>query len=202
VSPRIPSPVLVGTVALLGLAACGGDGGAPAPTPARRGDGVVAAPQKQVDLGEFCEQHPEPAAAKTLVWPTLDEARPARATGWSWVNVWATWCGPCIEEMPRLERWKSRLAAEGMDVALHFLSVDAKAEDVRLFHERNPASPTGVRMAKFEDLEGWLAQIGLDATSVLPIHLFVDPGERIRCVRMGSVGETDYDTVKRVFAGG
>jgi thiol-disulfide isomerase/thioredoxin len=180
----------------------GGGGVAHAPTvPSRRGDGVVAAPQKQADLAEFCEQHPAVEQAKTMAWPALDEAQPNKSDGWTWVNVWATWCGPCIEEMPRLERWKARLSAEGNAVALHFLSVDAKAEDVALFHQRNPSSPTGVRLAQFDQLEPWLSSIGLDATSVLPIHLFVDPQDRIRCVRMGSVSETDYDTVKRVLAG-
>jgi thiol-disulfide isomerase/thioredoxin len=36
------------------------------------------------------------------------------------VNLWATWCKPCLEEMPILEK----IATENNDIKLVFLSVD------------------------------------------------------------------------------
>jgi hypothetical protein len=35
---------------------------------------------------------------------------------------------------------------------------------------------------------------------VLPIHLFVDPADRLRCVRMGGVASHDWDFVKRILS--
>ncbi len=32
------------------------------------------------------------------------------------VNLWATWCAPCLEEMPSLARLRERHAARGLDV--------------------------------------------------------------------------------------
>src|SRR5690606_12874969 len=32
------------------------------------------------------------------------------------LNVWATWCAPCVEEMPALERLHRELAPEGLAV--------------------------------------------------------------------------------------
>ncbi|RAI60608.1 TlpA family protein disulfide reductase [Roseicella frigidaeris] len=32
------------------------------------------------------------------------------------INCWATWCGPCVEEMPALDRAQAVLAGEGIRV--------------------------------------------------------------------------------------
>jgi thiol-disulfide isomerase/thioredoxin len=38
------------------------------------------------------------------------------------VNYWATWCAPCVEEMPSLDRLHAALSPEGIEVAA--ISVD------------------------------------------------------------------------------
>jgi len=32
------------------------------------------------------------------------------------INVWASWCGPCIDEMPELQRYSERQGADGVQV--------------------------------------------------------------------------------------
>jgi len=44
------------------------------------------------------------------------------------LNFWATWCGPCIREMPALDRLASILAAEGLHVAA--VSIDLGGREV------------------------------------------------------------------------
>ncbi|MFQ5767253.1 MAG: TlpA family protein disulfide reductase [Acidobacteriota bacterium] len=34
------------------------------------------------------------------------------------VNVWATWCGPCVEEMPGILKLHNQLALRGMELIL------------------------------------------------------------------------------------
>jgi len=50
------------------------------------------------------------------------------------VNFWATWCKPCEEEMPAMERLYRQLRAEGFELLA--VSVDENAADVRTFRER------------------------------------------------------------------
>jgi cytochrome c biogenesis protein CcmG, thiol:disulfide interchange protein DsbE len=60
------------------------------------------------------------------------------------LNVWATWCAPCVYEMPALQRLHEELAHEGLRVVA--VSVDAAAGgfgvfgqpggDVRAFRDR------------------------------------------------------------------
>src|SRR5207244_7101611 len=49
------------------------------------------------------------------------------------LNVWATWCVPCRQEMPTLDRLQARLG--GRDFLVMALSIDRKgAEAVRGFY--------------------------------------------------------------------
>lgn len=183
------------------LLACSGEAPPAAPPPSRF-DAVSAAPKKDTSLDELCESHPTAAEAKTFTLPTIDGPPMAKGAGWTWVNLWATWCEPCVEEMPMLLEWQARLAKDGVDVALQFLSVDAKAEDITKWRQSHPKTPPSMRLAQMADLGPWLTTIGLDASAVIPVHLFVDPDQKIRCVRMGAVSEPEYDAVKKVLQGG
>jgi thiol-disulfide isomerase/thioredoxin len=52
------------------------------------------------------------------------------------VNFWATWCAPCVKEMPALDRLHAELAPHGIDVLA--LSSDRQgAPVVRRFYDEN-----------------------------------------------------------------
>ena len=67
--------------------------------------------------------------------------------GQPWVlNFWATWCPPCVKEMPELDRFARDFAAQGWRVL--GLAVD-KPEAVREFLGRSPVS-YAIAVAGFE----------------------------------------------------
>ena len=83
------------------------------------------------------------------------------------VNLWATWCPPCVEEMPALDRLARQVREEGIEVLA--LSQDrGGAKAVRAFYGR-----TGVR-----HLGIWLDPRGAAARAWgargLPTTLVVD----------------------------
>ncbi len=176
------------------LSAC--DSSPPAETPTvSRTDAVAAAPKKEIAVGDFCEQQPKTAFA----WPALDEATPT-LSGFTWVNVWATWCAPCLEEMGMLREWDQAFDQQGTPVDLVFLSVDSRAEDIAKFKETHPDMPPTLRAKDAPRIQPWLARLGVDGDAALPIHLLVAKDGTLECVRAGMMGKQYFDLIKGMAA--
>jgi thiol-disulfide isomerase/thioredoxin len=84
---------------------------------------AAAAEEEQLSLGEFIpESAPQPAPETAF---TDADGKPARIADFKGkpviVNLWATWCQPCLEEMPSLDRLQAELDGK--------LAVAAVSED-------------------------------------------------------------------------
>ncbi len=163
---------------------------------------AVQAKEKVAESPEdFCDVYTPGADAKKFEYPELDGDAPPKAEGWRWVNLWATWCVPCIEEMPRLQKWEKEMAASGLGDVV-FISADNGPEVLQKFATKHPDLPgvTGPRIADAANLTPWVEGLGLTGAA-LPVHIFVDPDDNIRCMRAGGVGENDRVTVESLLDG-
>ncbi len=106
------------------------------------------------------------------------------------VNFWATWCAPCIEEMPEL----SALATELQSSGTRFLGVGVDNQDaIARFSQRVPvsyplvvANATGAFLAaKFGNVAGGL-----------PYTVVIDPAGRVKTKILGRV---DVDSLRKVL---
>nr|WP_314630512.1 TlpA disulfide reductase family protein [uncultured Noviherbaspirillum sp.] len=97
------------------------------------------------------------------------------------VNFWATWCEPCREEMPSLQRLQQKLGGKGLRVLA--VNVGEGAPRIRQFLERTPVALTILRDAESETMKAWRVRM-------LPASFLVD---RRGMLRYQIVGEVDYD---------
>jgi len=148
-------------------------------------------------------QAPRPApkgALKNAAAPgvaVLPPAIPFGAGKWIWVNLWAAWCGPCKEEMPRLLVWQKKLRDAGVLLDMAFVSLDDDDRQFQRFLETQPA--TGVRASYWLPEGGgrtaWLTALGVKDPPDLPVQALVNPAGQISCLIQGAVEERDYPAI-------
>ena len=102
------------------LTACGNE--APA-SQAGRFDTVetVQGDIDQVLTGQCDIAHPA-ASAPTFTYPPMTGAAPAPNGKWTWLNFWATWCRPCVEELPMLRTELASSSVSLLFVSARFVS--------------------------------------------------------------------------------
>lgn len=195
------STLTFAAIALAAPSACDPKADKPAGALPSRTDGAKVNVGQTATTEAFCDLHATGDKGAAFRWPELaaGSSAPGPATTWRWVNVWATWCKPCIEEMPRLAAWRDRLAAAGKRIELAFVSVDDTDADVDAFRASHPETPPSIRIANADKRAAWLKTFGLD-DGAIPIHLFVSPANRLRCARAGGVREKDLGVVEKLFA--
>jgi thiol-disulfide isomerase/thioredoxin len=164
---------------------------------------AVRAHGRPPSVDDFCDAHASATDAKIFAWPALASGAAApRATPgrWRWVNLWATWCRPCLSEMPMVFSWKDRLTAAGHPVDVQLLSVDASNDEVEQYQGLHSEVNGTVRMAEPGAVQAYLTSLGLDGGASIPVHVFVDPAGKVRCVRAGAISEDDFDDVQLVVS--
>ena len=105
------------------------------------------------------------------------------------VNFWASWCDPCKDEAPLMERAHRRLKAKGGTVL--GVTVDDATEDSKAFMREHGLSFPSVR-----DVEG---RLGEDfGTSGVPESFAVDADGRIVAISRGQVSREFVDDALRL----
>ena len=113
-------------------------------------------------------QPPAPLSAQTFADAEGKPVSLAAFAGKGLVlNLWATWCVPCVAEMPALDRMAAALEKEGI-VVLPLSSDRGGAAQVRRFYDVHAIAHLGIWIDKFGmAAQGWGAR-------GLPTSIIVD----------------------------
>jgi thiol-disulfide isomerase/thioredoxin len=120
------------------------------------------------------------------------DGRPRRLSEWDGqlvvLNFWASWCGPCREEMPMLDAARRRHAGKGVEI------IGVAAEDAApalAFLRTHP-----VDYPILIDAPGAGPDLSLrmgNVRSVLPFNVLVGRDGRILAQRIGNMNESTFE---------
>jgi cytochrome c biogenesis protein CcmG/thiol:disulfide interchange protein DsbE len=103
------------------------------------------------------------------------------------LNFWATWCPPCVEEMPSLVEMQRRMKAKGITVLA--VSVDVDEGAYKQFLKDHNVSLLTVRDPEHKSSE-------LYGTFKYPETYVIDRGGVMRRKFIGAVDWTEPDVVE------
>ncbi len=143
----------------------------------------------------FEEWAKEPVAVNTIDEPGLKELLKNPTDKLRLINIWATWCGPCVTEFPdfiAINRMYRRRDFEFISISA---DDPAKKEKVLKFLQQQQASNTNYLFAS-DDKYKLIEAVDPKWQGALPYTILVEPGGKIV---YGKQGPIDVAEIKRMI---
>jgi thiol-disulfide isomerase/thioredoxin len=139
---------------------------------------VGCSPPPTARLGGPAPDFTLPSVDGTAVQLSTFRGRPV------WINFWATWCGPCREEMPAMQE----LYEQYRDQGLVILAVDMEedAATVRRWIEQGGYTFTFVLDGDGQQVKRW-------NVVAAPTSYFVAPDGVIRDQKLGAISRAEME---------
>jgi peroxiredoxin len=103
------------------------------------------------------------------------------------LNFWATWCEPCLTELPRFRDWQRRYGARGLQVIA--ISMDDEESPVQdVYRKQSLNFPVVIGDEKLGELYGGVLGV--------PVTFLIDQEGKIRLKQDGAV---DLDAIERAI---
>ncbi len=127
-------------------------------------------------------------------WSTLTNSDPVTVDSWRdkilVLNFWGSWCPPCVEEMPLLDRMNNEHRERGVRVV--GVVVD-REEDARAFLDENQIEFPSI-IADMQLTNEIIEKLG-NTQRVLPFTVAFDRSGRRNFSRAGPLTEEDFKTL-------
>jgi thiol-disulfide isomerase/thioredoxin len=112
-------------------------------------------------------------------FPALDEALLQKKTDTTYVvNFWATWCKPCVKEMPYFEKIASEYSKDKVKVIFVSLDFpDRLGTQVVPFIEKNDIQ-SEVVLLDDDNANDWIPKVSIEWQGAIPATLIYNQNER------------------------
>jgi len=111
---------------------------------------------------------------KVIKYPDLENMLQSQNDTALIVNFWATWCAPCVKELPYFEKLQIRHATEKVKVILVSLDYHSVLEKkVRPFITKTGIKSANVFLLNETDPNAWMEKVDPQWSGALPFTLII-----------------------------
>jgi len=111
------------------------------------------------------------------------------------LHFWATWCAPCLEELPLVARLAQESRRRGIDfVAVSLDDPDPRTADyVGALLARSVGDSHWSAILRVVDVAAFMRSIDPDWEGVIPVFFAYDRDLRLRRSHLGNIGKRSFD---------
>lgn len=112
------------------------------------------------------------------------------------VNFWATWCQPCVKELPAFEQLNENFKKQKVKVLLVSLDMAKMAETKLLPFIKDKKLKSKVIMMRDPDANSWIGKVSGDWSGAIPATLIYNKKARKFYERSFTASELEKELVK------
>ena len=141
----------------------------------------------------------QPAAEQARVITVAEFAKELRSHKGRPVilHFWATWCVPCLTELPFLDRAAKRLSGQGVDFLP--VSLDSptqlSAQHVGALLNQRVRDPHWSPILKVGDIDAFMTSIDPHWEGAIPAFFAFDSDTRMRRTHLGNISQSELDAL-------
>ena len=115
------------------------------------------------------------------------------------VNFWATWCAPCVKELPNFEQIRSAYAGKKVKVLLVSLDYASQVDKKIKPFVRQRGLKSEVLVLNEPDPNDWLAQVDAKWSGALPFTLIFNNKTKQRATFERALTKAELTAAMRKF---
>lgn len=110
---------------------------------------------------------------KVIKYPDLAKIMDAKDKKIKVINFWATWCAPCVKELPQFEALKEKYQEQGMEMILVSFDFVEKLEKANQFAVKKDLKST-LYLLDETDYNSFIDKIDPSWSGAIPATLMID----------------------------